>query len=56
MECGSKRKGDVGLMFTDTEEGKEKHLKVDGEVNSLSVILALHSGSAEVARQPYREQ
>ena len=43
-------------MHADIEEGKEKRLKVGEVVSTLSVTLATHLGSAEVARQPHREQ
>ena len=56
MECGSKRKGGAGCMHADTEEGKEKRLKVDEEVSTLSVILVTHLGSMDVVGQPRRDQ
>ena len=55
MESGSKRKGGAGCMHVDTEEGREKRLKVDEVASTLSVTLATHLESEKVAGQPRRE-
>ena len=52
MERGSKRKGGASFMHVDTEEGREKHLKVDEVASTLSVTLATHLELAKVAGQP----
>ena len=55
MESGSKRKGGAGCMHVDTEEGREKRLKVDEVASTLSVTLATHLELAKVVGQPCRE-
>lgn len=56
VECGTKRKGRVGFLLADTEEGKEKRLKGDEEVCSPSVTLTSYLGLAEVVGQPRWDQ
>ena len=55
MESGPKRKRGAGCMHVDTEEGREKRLKVDEVASTLSVTLAMHLELAKVAGQPCRE-
>ena len=56
VESGSKRKGGASYMDVDTEEAGEKRLKMDEVSSNLSASMALNLTSAEVAKQPRREQ
>ena len=53
---GPKRKTSENMDQKKVNTVREKKLKVEEETKRLSVLFATHLGSAEVAKQPHREQ